>query len=185
MGNPETLLEIPLEISDVSGQKVFSVANAPTGNTVGELVHEMLGKMNLPRNDASGAPLTYQARSGERRAPPQRLRAHRRRAGTRRQIHAATEHRCGTELLTGPAARTPNDVDVSISLCDRHVRRGRDQPWHRAGEARLAAGGRVDALLFPAKRPVGAQWQWMRVHLSFRCGSTRWENRTAAATACR
>ncbi|MGA3372076.1 MAG: hypothetical protein ABSC48_09980 [Terracidiphilus sp.] len=62
MGKAETTLEIPLEISDVSGQKVFSVANAPTSNTVGELVHEMLGKMNLPRNDASGAPLTYQAR---------------------------------------------------------------------------------------------------------------------------
>ena len=62
MGKAETTLEIPLEISDVSGQKVFSVANAPTGNTVGELVHEMLGKMNLPRNDSSGAPLTYQAR---------------------------------------------------------------------------------------------------------------------------
>jgi hypothetical protein len=62
MGKPETTLEIPLEISDVSGQKVFSVANAPTSHTVGELVHEMLGKMALPRNDASGAPLTYQAR---------------------------------------------------------------------------------------------------------------------------
>lgn len=63
MGKPETTLEIPLEISDVSGQKVFSVANAPTDNTVGELVHEMIAKMNLPQNDASGAPLTYQARS--------------------------------------------------------------------------------------------------------------------------
>ena len=63
MGMPETTLEIPLEISDVSGQKVFSVSNAPAANTVGELVHEMIGRMNLPRNDASGAPLTYQARS--------------------------------------------------------------------------------------------------------------------------
>jgi hypothetical protein len=62
MGNAESVLEIPLEISDVSGQKVFSVTNAPANNTVGELVHEMLGKMNLPRNDASGAPLSYQAR---------------------------------------------------------------------------------------------------------------------------
>lgn len=58
----ENVLEIPLEISDVSGQKVFSVSNAPANNTVGELVHEMLGKMDLPRNDASGAPLSYQAR---------------------------------------------------------------------------------------------------------------------------
>ncbi len=54
--------EIELEISDVSGQKLFKVANAPVNNSVGELIHEMIGKMNLPRNDASGAPLTYQAR---------------------------------------------------------------------------------------------------------------------------
>ena len=62
MGKPETTAEIALEISDVSGQKVFSVANAPADGTVAELVHEMIGKMNLPRNDASGAPLSYQAR---------------------------------------------------------------------------------------------------------------------------
>jgi len=54
--------EIELEISDVSGQKVFKVANAPADNSVGELIHEMIGKMNLPRNDTGGAPLTYQAR---------------------------------------------------------------------------------------------------------------------------
>jgi len=59
MGKPA---EIELEISDVSGQKVFSVANAPTANTVGDLIREILGHMNLPRNDSSGAPLTYQAR---------------------------------------------------------------------------------------------------------------------------
>ena len=62
MGQAATLPELELEISDVSGQKVFSVANAPSDGTVGELVHEMLGKMNLPQNDASGAPLSYQAR---------------------------------------------------------------------------------------------------------------------------
>ena len=54
--------EIELEISDVSGQKVFKVANAPADNSVGELIRELIGKMNLPRNDAGGAPLTYQAR---------------------------------------------------------------------------------------------------------------------------
>jgi hypothetical protein len=59
MGKPA---EIELEIQDVSGQKVLSVANAPTANTVGELIREVLGHMNLPRNDAAGAPLTYQAR---------------------------------------------------------------------------------------------------------------------------
>jgi len=62
MGNVETRPELALEISDVSGQKAFSVTNAPSDGTVGELVHEMLGRMNLPQNDASGAPLNYQAR---------------------------------------------------------------------------------------------------------------------------
>ena len=62
MGKPEIASALSLEVSDVSGQKVFSVADAPADGTVGELVHEMLLKMNLPRNDAGGAPLTYQAR---------------------------------------------------------------------------------------------------------------------------
>jgi hypothetical protein len=62
MGKAATLPELALEISDVSGQKVYSVANAPADSTVGELVHAMLGNMNLPRNDAGGALLSYQAR---------------------------------------------------------------------------------------------------------------------------
>jgi len=40
MGKTGTAAEIELEISDVSGQKVFSVANAPVANTVGELIQE-------------------------------------------------------------------------------------------------------------------------------------------------
>ena len=62
MGNSALANEIELEISDVSGQKVFSVGNVPVANTVGELINEVLPKMNLPRQDPSGAPLTYQAR---------------------------------------------------------------------------------------------------------------------------
>jgi len=62
MSEHATLSALALEVSDVSGQKVYSVSNAPADGTVGELVHEMLGKMNLPRNDASGVPLAYQAR---------------------------------------------------------------------------------------------------------------------------
>jgi hypothetical protein len=62
MGKAELTEEIELEISDVSGQKVFSVANAPTANTVGELINEVLPRLNLPRQDTSGAPLTYHAR---------------------------------------------------------------------------------------------------------------------------
>jgi len=62
MGKPETAGPLSLEISDVSGQKVVEVANAPGDSTVGELVSELVGKMNLPRNDPGGAPLSYQAR---------------------------------------------------------------------------------------------------------------------------
>lgn len=63
MGKAETAPEIALEVSDVSGQKVFNVKNAPVANTVGELVSEMIALMNLPRNASNGAPLTYMARS--------------------------------------------------------------------------------------------------------------------------
>ena len=62
MGKPETASQLSLEISDVSGQKVFAVADAPADGTVGELVLEMVGKMDLPRNDAGGAPISYHAR---------------------------------------------------------------------------------------------------------------------------
>ena len=62
MGKAELTEEIELEISDVSGQKVFSVAGASTANTVGELINEVLPRMKLPRQDTSGAPLTYHAR---------------------------------------------------------------------------------------------------------------------------
>lgn len=54
--------EIPLEFTDISRQKRFTVKNAPADGTVGALVNEMIGKMNLPRNDGSGRPLNYHAR---------------------------------------------------------------------------------------------------------------------------
>jgi len=62
MGKAETSPELALEISDVSGQKIFSVASSPTVPSVGAFATEKLSKMNLPRNDAGGAPLNYQAR---------------------------------------------------------------------------------------------------------------------------
>ena len=62
MGKPASLSQLSLQVSDVSGQKIFSVANAPADATVGEFVREMLGKMSLPPVDAGGAQLTYQAR---------------------------------------------------------------------------------------------------------------------------
>lgn len=63
MGKAEVAPELELQVSDVSGQKVFNVKNAPVANTVGQLISEMIPILNLPRNDNSGAPLTYMARS--------------------------------------------------------------------------------------------------------------------------
>ena len=49
-------------MSDVTGQKIFVVANAPVDGTVGELIQDMLGTMSLPPSDSAGRPLNYHAR---------------------------------------------------------------------------------------------------------------------------
>jgi hypothetical protein len=51
-----------LNISDVSGQKLFRASGIPLGTTVTELVQGLLAKMGLARNDVEGRPLTYNAR---------------------------------------------------------------------------------------------------------------------------
>jgi len=53
---------IDLHVSDVSGQKAAEARGVPTDSTVGELIHGLLNRMNLPRNDVGGRPLTYHAR---------------------------------------------------------------------------------------------------------------------------
>ena len=92
MGKPEG--GIALEVSDVSGQKNFTVSNAPGDATVGEIVHELIGKMSLPRNDAGGAPLTYQARL-EREG---------------RHLHAS--ERIGDVLESGDRLRLQPNIDA-------------------------------------------------------------------------
>jgi hypothetical protein len=62
MGNPETTTGVSLSVSDVTGQKIFVVANAPADGTVGELIQDMLSKMSLPQSDSGGRPLNYHAR---------------------------------------------------------------------------------------------------------------------------
>ena len=52
---------ITLHASDVSGQKHVKAGNVPVDSTVGELIDGLLAKMELPRNDANGAELTYHA----------------------------------------------------------------------------------------------------------------------------
>lgn len=53
---------LDLEASDVSGQKLARVRSVPADATVSELVQGLLGRMNLPRNDSSGRPMTWRAR---------------------------------------------------------------------------------------------------------------------------
>lgn len=60
MGNPEKL-DLALQASDVSGQKLFNIDSVPRDSTVSELIQGLLSQMNLPPNDISGRPLTYHA----------------------------------------------------------------------------------------------------------------------------
>ena len=58
MGKPDT---ITLSASDVSGQKLARADEVPPDCSVGELIEGLLSKMQLPKNDVEGRPLTYQA----------------------------------------------------------------------------------------------------------------------------
>jgi len=62
MGKPETANGLSLSVSDVTGQKIFVVANASADGTVGELVADLLTRMSLPESDSGGRPLNYHAR---------------------------------------------------------------------------------------------------------------------------
>lgn len=53
---------LTLSVSDVSGQKRVRASAVPKRATVSELVHGLLARMRLPRNDVAGRPLTYRAR---------------------------------------------------------------------------------------------------------------------------
>lgn len=55
-------LKVGIRASDVTGQKRVDVKDVPTNATVGELIEGLLPRMNLPRNDSGGRPLTYHAR---------------------------------------------------------------------------------------------------------------------------
>ena len=53
---------LAFQASDVSGQNQAQVAGVPPDATVGELIQGLLARMNLPRTDVEGSPLTYHAR---------------------------------------------------------------------------------------------------------------------------
>jgi len=54
---------IGFQVSDVSGQKKVNVSGVSPGTTVREFINGLLERMRLPRNDSSGRPLAYRARS--------------------------------------------------------------------------------------------------------------------------
>lgn len=54
---------ISFQVSDAIGQKKFTLRGVSPGATVREIVGGILEKMGLPRNDSSGRPLNYRARS--------------------------------------------------------------------------------------------------------------------------
>jgi hypothetical protein len=96
MGKPEATEGISLTVKDVSGQRVFDVSGAPSDATVGELVADMLSKMNLPQNDSGGQPLSYQARL-EREG---------------RHLHAS--ERIGDVLETGDRLTLQPNIDAGL-----------------------------------------------------------------------
>jgi hypothetical protein len=55
-------MEIGLEVSDVSGQKLERISSLDTDASIGQLVEGLLDRMRLPKTDVSGRPLTYHAR---------------------------------------------------------------------------------------------------------------------------
>ena len=55
-------MALQLTAQDVTGQKKVKVSSVPAEATVRELVHGLLAKMGLVRQDLAGQPLEYRAR---------------------------------------------------------------------------------------------------------------------------
>ncbi len=55
-------MTLGLRVSDVSGQKSVRATAVPLSSTIGELIHGLLARMGLARNDADGRALNYYAR---------------------------------------------------------------------------------------------------------------------------
>jgi len=51
-----------IHVTDVSGQRRFSLGALPGDTTVTEMLQSIIGKMGLPRNDHAGRPLAYRGR---------------------------------------------------------------------------------------------------------------------------
>ena len=57
-----TVMEVGLQVADVSGQKTMRVNAVPSHATVGELIEGLRPQMRLPETDAKGRPVVYNAR---------------------------------------------------------------------------------------------------------------------------
>ena len=55
-------MPLHLTAQDVTGQKKVKVSSVPAEATVRELVHGLLARMGLVRQDLAGQPLEYRAR---------------------------------------------------------------------------------------------------------------------------
>lgn len=53
---------IGITVSDVSGQKRANVDRIPEDISVADLVEGLIKSLNMPKNDSTGRPLSYQAR---------------------------------------------------------------------------------------------------------------------------
>jgi len=53
---------ISLKVRDVSRQRMVNASDVPREATVGELVHGLVSRMGLPKEDVEGRELTYHAR---------------------------------------------------------------------------------------------------------------------------
>jgi hypothetical protein len=53
---------LTIRASDTTGQRMANLKSVPPDYSVGELIDVLIKRMELPRNDSGGSPVSYQAR---------------------------------------------------------------------------------------------------------------------------
>jgi hypothetical protein len=86
--------EFELTVSDTSQQKIVSVEGVSAQASVGDIVQKFLDELNLPRNDAHGQSLSYQALLN------------------REARHLRADERVGDALINGDWLTLHPDVDA-------------------------------------------------------------------------
>jgi hypothetical protein len=54
--------KVGIQASDVTGLNQVAIDDLPTDTSIGEMLDGLVPRMQLPRNDSAGRPLTYHAR---------------------------------------------------------------------------------------------------------------------------